>query len=170
MLFSISFNSYNSSDEDAEIEDNDTEANDLSHSEEEEEKITTKTRRNTTRTKLEIKALGYGPKAFGRELFKDPKDKSRGFIKNLFFGNKIEITEIEGRQTDNVEETEFIQVFLSVVNESNLYEAWDASYNYEVEGNYKQLVTKRNYILNIPDVLTFQLMRASYDFKENKLK
>ena len=28
----------------------------------------------------------------------------------------------------------------------------------------------RNYVLNIPDIFTFQLMRATYDFEENRLK
>ena len=159
------------SDEENNNDDDDTDANELSNSgEEEEEKIPVKTRRNTTRNKREIKALGYGPKAFGRELFKDPQDKSRGFIKNLFFGTKMEITERESRVSDNVEETEFIQVFLSVLNDSNLYEAWDSSYNFEVDGNDKHSVNKRNYIMSIPNVLTFQLMRATYDFNENKLK
>ena len=148
----------------------DTDINDSLSNSEEEEKKQPKRRIDTREAKIEIKRRGYGPKAFGKELYKDPQDRSRGFIKQLFFGKKMEITETGKRKEDTIEELDFFQIFLSVMAESNLYDAWDAAFQYSFDSGNKQTFHKRTYVLSTPDVFTFQLMRATYDFNENRLK
>ena len=59
----------------------------------EEEKIKTRSTTASFLKEKDLKSKGYGPKAFGRELYKPPQDTSRGFINNLFYGVKSEITE-----------------------------------------------------------------------------
>jgi len=150
-------------------EDLDQETN-FEESDQEEEKGGKHNLRSSKQTKADIKEDSYGPKAFGKELFKDPQDNKRGFIKQLFFGKKIEVTEWDKRKKDTVEESDFFQVFLSVMQECNLYDAWDSSYHYSFDGDDKLNYHKRSYVFNVPDVFTFQLMRATFDFDQNRLK
>jgi hypothetical protein len=137
----------------------------------EEKKEGPNTRVSSTRQiKMDIKERAYGPRALGRDLYKDPQDRSRGFMQNMFFGKKIEITEQGKRRENTIDESDFFQVFLNVLTESNLYDSWDSAYHYEFSADNKKTFKKRNYVLSLPDVFTFQLMRATYDFDENRLK
>jgi hypothetical protein len=73
-----------------EEDDNDT---GYEESDQEEKKTKSNTRMSTRSMKIEAKRMSYGPKAFGKELYKDPQDHTRGFINQMFFGKKIEVTE-----------------------------------------------------------------------------
>lgn len=157
-------------DGDTDMGEGESEKSNSNQSDEEEEKAGPNTRMNTRQIKMDIKERSYGPRALGKELYKDPQDRSRGFMQNLFFGKKIEITEQGKRSKNTVDEGDFFQVFLSVMTESNLYDSWDSAYHYEFVADDKKTYKKRNYVLSLPDVFTFQLMRATYDFKENRLK
>lgn len=150
--------------------DGDTDMEESEEEPDEEEKKGPNTRLGFREAKINAKQNEHKPRTLGRELFKDPMDQSRGFIQNLFFGKKIEITEQGSRRDDTIEDSDFFQLFLSLNSEGNLYDAWERSFYYKFMGDDKKEYNKRSYVLSLPGIFTFQLMRVTYDLEHNCLK